>query len=41
VNTCTFDHPRALPLYQKLGFVPYRQETQIIDDPRINGLIEG
>ena len=41
VNTCTFDHPKALPLYQKLGFVPYRQETQIIDDPRISGLIEG
>ena len=25
VNTCTLDHPAALPLYQKLGFTPYRQ----------------
>lgn len=25
VNTCTLDHPAALPLYQKLGFAPYRQ----------------
>ena len=26
VHTNTLDHPRALPLYQKLGFVPYAQE---------------
>ncbi|MFZ2101589.1 MAG: GNAT family N-acetyltransferase [Oricola sp.] len=26
VNTCTLDHPAALPLYQKLGFQPVRQE---------------
>lgn len=25
VNTCTLDHPAALPLYQKMGFVPVRQ----------------
>ncbi|MEO1747846.1 MAG: GNAT family N-acetyltransferase [Pseudomonadota bacterium] len=25
VNTCTLDHPAALPLYQKMGFTPYRQ----------------
>ncbi len=41
VNTCTFDHPKALPLYQRLGFVPYRQETQVIDDPRLNGVMDG
>src|SRR3546814_1347959 len=28
VNTNTMDHPRALPLYQKAGFAPYRQEEQ-------------
>ncbi len=27
VNTCSLDHPRALPLYQKVGFEPYRRET--------------
>ena len=26
VNTNTLDHPRALGLYQKLGFVPVRRE---------------
>ncbi len=25
VKTCTRDHPRALPLYQRTGFVPIRQ----------------
>lgn len=25
VNTCTLDHPAALPLYRKMGFRPYRQ----------------
>lgn len=28
VNTCTFDHPAALQLYQKLGFRPVRRETR-------------
>jgi GNAT superfamily N-acetyltransferase len=28
VNTNTLDHPRALPLYQKAGFVPVRRETR-------------
>jgi len=27
VNTCTLDHPRALPLYQRMGFEPVGQET--------------
>ena len=27
VNTCTLDHPSALPVYQKAGFVPCGQET--------------
>ncbi len=26
VNTCTLDHPRALPLYQRMGFAPVRRE---------------
>ena len=30
VNTNSLDHPRALPLYQKAGFVPVRRET---DEP--------
>jgi GNAT superfamily N-acetyltransferase len=37
VNTCTFDHPKALTLYQRFGFKPVRQENQIIKDPRLSG----
>ena len=39
VNTNNFDHPRALPNYQKIGFVPVRQDVLVFDDPRLNGLI--
>jgi GNAT superfamily N-acetyltransferase len=35
VNTCTLDHPAALSVYQKAGFVPYDQETIQIKDPRV------
>lgn len=28
VNTCTLDHPRALALYQKNGFMPVRREER-------------
>lgn len=30
VQTCTLDHPKALPLYQKCGFVPYAQEVKTV-----------
>lgn len=35
VNTNNLDHPKALQIYQKAGFVPYRQETQTIPNPRL------
>lgn len=31
VHTQTLDHPRALPLYQQLGFVKYKEEPLVID----------
>jgi GNAT superfamily N-acetyltransferase len=34
VHTCDLDHPRALGNYQRAGFAPYMQESQIIPDPR-------
>ena len=37
VHTCDLDHPRSIVVYQKAGFVPYQQTTQIIDDPRLTG----
>ncbi len=30
VQTCTLDHPAALPLYQKLGFSPVGQRREIV-----------
>lgn len=33
VNTCTLDHPRALPLYQRIGFSPYSREDRYIELP--------
>ncbi|HEY4077610.1 MAG TPA: GNAT family N-acetyltransferase [Rhizomicrobium sp.] len=31
VNTCTLDHPRALPLYQRLGFTAYAREERFVE----------
>lgn len=39
VHTCNLDDPRALGLYQRVGFTVYKQERAIIDDPRTTGLI--
>ena len=33
IETCTLDHVRALPLYQKYGFTPYGQVKKIIKVP--------
>ncbi|MDA8048526.1 MAG: GNAT family N-acetyltransferase [Rhodospirillales bacterium] len=33
VNTCTADHPRALPLYRRVGFLPFRQVPELWDVP--------
>ncbi len=34
VNTCTLDHPGALPAYQKAGFIPVGREEKRVADPR-------
>lgn len=39
VHSCNFDHPEALRAYQRAGFAPFDQETILIDDPRLSGLI--
>jgi GNAT superfamily N-acetyltransferase len=31
VNTCTLDGPAALPLYQKMGFVPVAREKKVVE----------
>lgn len=33
VQTCTMDHPRALPLYQRHGFTPCGQEEVVLEEP--------
>jgi GNAT superfamily N-acetyltransferase len=39
VHTCTFDHPSALAFYQRSGFVPFRRQVEIADDPRLDGTV--
>lgn len=31
VETCTLDHPRALPLYQRMGFTPYERKDKVME----------
>lgn len=31
VQTCTLDHPRALPLYQRMGFEPFSQTEAFVE----------
>jgi GNAT superfamily N-acetyltransferase len=33
INTCTLDHPRALPLYQRMGFRPYDRQERFVGLP--------
>ena len=33
VNTCTLDHPGALPLYQRMGFTPYDRQERFVELP--------
>jgi GNAT superfamily N-acetyltransferase len=33
VNTCTLDHPRALPLYQRIGFTAFSREERFVELP--------
>ncbi len=33
VHTCNHDHPKAITMYQRAGFVPYDQQIFLIADP--------
>ncbi len=39
VNTCTLDHPAALPAYLKAGFKAYKRAFESFPDPRLTGLL--
>lgn len=39
LHTCTLDHPAALAFYRRSGFVPYRRQIEVEDDPRLDGTL--
>ena len=39
VNTCSLDHPAALPSYLKAGFTAYKRAFESFPDPRLAGLL--
>ncbi|HEX9954535.1 MAG TPA: GNAT family N-acetyltransferase [Allosphingosinicella sp.] len=39
VNTCSLDHPAALPAYLKAGFTPYKRAFETFPDPRLTGVL--
>ncbi len=39
VNTCTLDHPAALPSYLRAGFSAYNLAFESFPDPRLSGLL--
>src|SRR5687768_7782391 len=39
VNTCTLDHPAALPAYMKAGFTAYKRAFESFPDPRLVRLL--
>ncbi len=39
VNTCTLDHPAALPSYLRSGFKAYKRSFESFPDPRLNGIL--
>jgi GNAT superfamily N-acetyltransferase len=39
VNTCSLDHPAALPSYLKAGFEAYKRAFESFADPRLLGIL--
>lgn len=39
VHTCTIDSPQALNFYVRSGFVAYKREVEVDDDPRLIGML--
>jgi GNAT superfamily N-acetyltransferase len=40
LHTCSFDHPGAVAFYRRTGFRPYKQAIEIVDDPRVKGMLD-
>ena len=39
LHTSTFDHPKALSVYQRAGFVVYARRPVLFEDPRETGIL--
>lgn len=39
LHTCSLDAPEALRFYRRAGFVPYAQQVEVFDDPRLLGAL--
>lgn len=39
LHTCNFDHPAALGFYRRSGFTPYKMMAEVMEDPRLKGLL--
>jgi GNAT superfamily N-acetyltransferase len=39
LHTSTFDHPKALSVYQRAGFVVYARRSVLFEDPRERGVL--
>jgi GNAT superfamily N-acetyltransferase len=39
LHTSTFDHPKALGVYQRAGFVVYARRSVLFEDPREHGIL--
>ncbi|WP_374446262.1 GNAT family N-acetyltransferase [Stella sp.] len=39
LHTCTHDHPAAVPFYLACGFAAYATGVEVLDDPRLAGLL--
>jgi GNAT superfamily N-acetyltransferase len=39
LHTSTFDHPKALRVYQQAGFAVYARRTVLFEDPRERGIL--
>jgi GNAT superfamily N-acetyltransferase len=37
VHTCSLDHPGAPAFYMRSGFLPFRRQIEVADDPRLVG----
>jgi GNAT superfamily N-acetyltransferase len=39
VHTCTLDHPSAVDFYIRSGFVPFKRQVEVCDDPRLMDVV--